>query len=410
MHVSYLLLLAVSKWLIVIILLLYNRNRNNSVYLLAAGLLMMSLFDINHYLAVSGISQFLTTLVYLYSSPFVMLIGPLFYLYVRNTMADRNVLTWRDLLHTIPFWLMWINHLPFFSQPFSYQYDFAARIHSDLNAVREPAHYWFLSHYPLNMVRGGIGLAYFIACLWRIHDYVKSMPLHPEVPRRQSIISLRWIGFLTATLILVSLVFLFMTHDIRNENLSARQYQSSVFFFLLLLIYAVLSLCLLFFPEILYGLPRATIAPNPIIGQSSAEPSADENAAVVPEKLSGPATKNDEKTDPFSGLAQSILLHMEQEKPYLRTTFSVTELSMHFGVPRHHIDYCFSRIIGEKFIEVRKRLRVEHAKHLLPNHQNMSMDGIGREAGFASKSSFFTSFREVTGMTPAEFIRDQNAG
>jgi methylphosphotriester-DNA--protein-cysteine methyltransferase len=33
------------------------------------------------------------------------------------------------------------------------------------------------------------------------------------------------------------------------------------------------------------------------------------------------------------------------------------------------------------------------------------MEGIGKESGFASKSSFFSSFREVMGMTPAEFIR-----
>lgn len=413
-HVTLLLLLAIAKWLIVFILLFYNRNRNNSVYLLGAGLLMMSLFDINHYLAVSGYSQILTAVFYLYSSPFVLLVGPFFYLYVRNTMADRNVLTWKDLLHTIPFWLMWINHLPFFSQSWEYQYAFAGKIHEDLDLVREPSHYLLLQHYPLNMLRGSIGLGYFIACLWRIYRYVKSIPNHPEVPRRQSMITLRWIGFLTGTLTLVSVIFLFMTHELRDQHLSAAHYQQSGFFNVLLSCYVILSLSLLFFPEILYGLPRANmrhvIVQQPTILQPSAISQVFPDDAVASPKIQETSTLEPEDADPFSELARKIVDHIEQDKPYLQPSFSVTDISMHFGVPRHHIDYCFARIIGEKFTEMRKRLRVEHAKILLPEHRHMSLEGVGKNAGFASKSSFFSSFREVTGMTPAEYIKSLEEG
>jgi AraC-like DNA-binding protein len=408
-HVTHLFLLAVVKWLIAFILLFYNRNRNNSNYLLAAGLLLMSLFDINHYLAVSGVSQLLTAVVYLYSSPFVLLIGPCFYLYVRNTMADRNILRRMDWLHTIPFWLMWINHLPYFTRSLEYQFAFAGKIHADLNQVREPAHYLLLQHYPLNMLRGVIGLGYFIACIWRIYRYVKRMPNHPEVPRRQSLITLRWIGFLTGTLTVVSITFLFMTHELRNQPLSATHYQQSGFFYALLSCYGILSLSLLFFPEILYGLPRAGSAPVIVRHTFTESPTPtphvhqDEEATTAGTALIH--SDKDSDADPFTQLAGKIIEHLEQEKPYLRIAFSVTDLSLHFGVPRHHIDYCFAKIIGEKFTEMRKRLRVEHAKILLPEHRNMSLEGVGKNAGFASKSSFFSSFREVTGMTPAEYIK-----
>jgi AraC-like DNA-binding protein len=262
------------------------------------------------------------------------------------------------------------------------------------------------------MLRGVIGLGYFIACIWRIYRYVKRMPNHPEVPRRQSLITLRWIGFLTGTLTVVSITFLFMTYELRNQHVSATHYQQSGFFNILLACYGILSLSLLFFPEILYGLPRAGSAPVSV--RHTITESQTPNHPVHPDEEAATAgtalipADNDADADPFTELARKILEHLEQEKPYLRIAFSVTDLSLHFGVPRHHIDYCFAKIIGEKFTEMRKRLRVEHAKILLPEHRNMSLEGVGKNAGFASKSSFFSSFREVTGMTPAEYIKSVN--
>ena len=118
-------LLALAKWIIILILLVYQPRRNFGNLLLAGGLLMMSLFDLNYYLSISAASTYLTAIFYLYSSPWVTLIGPFFYLYIRNTLADRNRLYWMDLLHTIPFWLMWINHIPYFALPFDQKLAFA---------------------------------------------------------------------------------------------------------------------------------------------------------------------------------------------------------------------------------------------------------------------------------------------
>jgi AraC-like DNA-binding protein len=402
-------LLGLAKWIIILILLIYLPRRNSVNLLLAGGLLMMSLFDLTHYLAISGVSNYLTAIFYFYTSPWVTLIGPLFYIYIRNILADRNKFYWLDLLHTLPFWLMWINHYPYFALPFEQKLAFAERLHIDLNTVRDASNYLLIGHFPLNMLRGLQNLVYFLACGWRLYTYFRRIPEHPEVPLKQTKITLKWLSFLVASLTIVSFFYVLLVLDMRNEHMSAASFQTSNAYILPLVFYCPLSLSLLFFPEILYGLPRAknalTINPSTVVKTSLNKIINPEDSKHEIEDVDIPQKHHQTENDPFKELANRILEYIHADRPYLQPGFSVTDLSIRFEVPRHHIDYCFSRVMLEKFTEMRKRLRVEHARSLLSEHHNLSMEGIGKECGFASKSSFFSSFREVMGMTPAEFIR-----
>lgn len=258
-------------------------------------------------------------------------------------------------------------------------------------------------------MRAGLSFTYFSWCLVKLWNYHRNISKHPEVPHRQRLITLRWITLLIGTLAITSLSYVLMVFDMKDKSLSPELFSKSGFFIALLLFYIIVSLSLLFFPEILYGLPRADFkwprtetiqVDRTIISDPTLEDA--ENPNIKGHTLQ--AGEKDE-TDPFNALSDGILHYLIHEKPYLDQKFSVTDIGLHFGVPRHHVDYCFAKIIGEKFTDIRKRLRVEHAKLLLPEHRNLSLEGVGKDAGFASKSSFFSSFREVTGMTPAEYIK-----
>ena len=63
-------------------------------------------------------------------------------------------------------------------------------------------------------------------------------------------------------------------------------------------------------------------------------------------------------------------------------------------------------ILQKKFTAYRSMVRVEHAKELLNSGtaDALSIDGIGSQSGFSSRSSFYASFKAETGMTPSQYL------
>lgn len=100
-------------------------------------------------------------------------------------------------------------------------------------------------------------------------------------------------------------------------------------------------------------------------------------------------------------------LTSELEVCFSRPDLSLPELSSAAGVPAHHASQALSEIGRTTFTELVAQRRVTEAKRLLsdPVNATVAVEPIGMEAGFRSRSAFYTAFRSVTGQTPAEFRR-----
>jgi AraC-like DNA-binding protein len=63
-------------------------------------------------------------------------------------------------------------------------------------------------------------------------------------------------------------------------------------------------------------------------------------------------------------------------------------------------------ILQKKFTAYRAFVRIEHAKELLNagTADTLSIDGIGTQAGFTSRSGFYATFKAETGMTPSQYL------
>jgi AraC-like DNA-binding protein len=99
-----------------------------------------------------------------------------------------------------------------------------------------------------------------------------------------------------------------------------------------------------------------------------------------------------------------ILKYFEKEKPYLNPELNLDLLSRQTNLPKHHLTEVLNTEIGMNFFHFVNSYRVTAVTEMLLDPKNRySIEAIGYDCGFNSKSSFFTVFKQLTGQTPAQY-------
>jgi len=121
-------------------------------------------------------------------------------------------------------------------------------------------------------------------------------------------------------------------------------------------------------------------------------------------------TNKGEEADPNSQdlifVASRILHFLNQKRPYLSPEFSKHDIVTHLDIPQKTVTDCFTKVIKISFPRLRNQLRIDYAIEQFKNdaHLKNSISGIATEAGFKNRATFYIAFREVTKMTPIEWI------
>ena len=96
---------------------------------------------------------------------------------------------------------------------------------------------------------------------------------------------------------------------------------------------------------------------------------------------------------------------METEKPYLRPDLTLPGLSEMLSIPRTRLSIILNEYIKQKFYDFLSTYRIKEAKRLMnSNSHNGNILQIAYDSGFNSKSTFYTAFKKITGMTPTEYL------
>jgi AraC-like DNA-binding protein len=103
-----------------------------------------------------------------------------------------------------------------------------------------------------------------------------------------------------------------------------------------------------------------------------------------------------------------IISYIENDKPYVKTAFSLHDISHALNIPHNRVANCFNKQLKIPFTTYRNKLRIDHATSLLRSgaHLNTSIEGIAELSGFKSKSIFYKIFKEEHGATPIEWIKE----
>lgn len=367
------------------IIAIYNWRINQNALLLTGIFAIFSTYGLTHYFTVYHREVFWTALFYGNWSPLWYLPGPFLYLYTRNTLTDKNPFSSKkDFLHLLPFLIQTINLAPYLFSSFDYKLETARLILSDINNVRTAGSGLFISPSVSFLTRPFLVLFYAIASFWLMYKYQNKEKNSLELNKQNKLVY-TWLLTLNIVTSIVATGFLFLTIRLYNTPVNKIIIESEPTYLISGVAYALLPLLLIvLFPQVLYGMPLVA-------------------STKKVAKITIPVA---DSTDPLADTAQIIIDYINTEKPYLNPEFDLEDLSEKLDIPKHHIIYCFSMILQKKFTAYRSFVRIEHAKVMLKagTADTLSIDGIGTQSGFSSRSGFYATFKAETGMTPSQYL------
>jgi AraC-like DNA-binding protein len=102
---------------------------------------------------------------------------------------------------------------------------------------------------------------------------------------------------------------------------------------------------------------------------------------------------------------QALLAVMSRQKIYRNSALTLTELSETLSVSPHNLSEVINTRLKKNFYDFVNGYRLEEVKQHLadPAKQHLKILSIAFDAGFNSKATFNTLFKEQTGMTPSEY-------
>ena len=130
--------------------------------------------------------------------------------------------------------------------------------------------------------------------------------------------------------------------------------------------------------------------------QSKQKQTLEENEAKTPKASNLKESGNAE-------LMQRIHHLVVEEKQFLNSDLTVSDIAKQLGTHRNNISSCVNLIKDCNFTQYVNGYRIEYAKQLMRQHPEMKLNTVGLESGFANETSFYRTFKMITGKTPSEW-------
>jgi AraC-like DNA-binding protein len=384
------------------------KTNKNSAYL-SIFLLIIAIHGISHSLILQRQPIHLIAIFFNNFSPLYFLPGPLIYFYVQGTLKDDWRLRKRHLWHFIPFVITVFIVAPYLFSSFEEKLNFINMMieHADNIINLNPNK--GMSNIASLISRAVLIMVYAAACFIQLYRYHPSKKEQKAIPKDQLRITYRWLVILIISIFLIGAGYLFSALQYRVTALKLTTDPTgsdSPFALLSVLAFLLIPLTLICIPQILYGIP---IDRKRLLEEGSETVNSLDKLNEL-KQTTELSTESEKMDEPFSDMAKQIMDYLQKQKPFLEAEFSIDDLSHALNIQRHHLYYCMNKVMKMKFTELKRKLRIEHAKQLLKEGKNktLSIEGIGSQSGFSSRSNFFTTFKSEVGMTPTEYLEETN--
>jgi len=305
--------------------------------------------------------------VWTFPEPFLLLIGPLFYIYIRSlsgTFSYRK----KTLLHFLPFLIVGVCFIAFITY--------------NEQSVPEKINLRYIRALPWSAVYFHFWVYYFLnqSELKRYKEKLKQSLSSIEKVLQS------WITYCMITLLscytILGLLFILGHGVIRlpiNQSLSV-----------------VIAI-------IIYSIGFRTFSGQKLFaGITELVEEADQ---VGGENLDGKYKKSSLSDNMVFEELDKVKRFMSSHKPYLDADLDLLRLAKLLQLSSHHLSQIINEGSQTNFYEFVNSYRVEEAKELLTSSANehLTVLRLALDSGFNSKSTFNRLFKQATRQTPSEF-------
>ena len=119
--------------------------------------------------------------------------------------------------------------------------------------------------------------------------------------------------------------------------------------------------------------------------------------------ISEPVAMSESAEEDIPQLMQRINDIMESQKLYKNSELKLSDLANAVGSNRRAVSDCINSQAGNSFNQYVNTFRTEYAKRIIRQYPDRKLSDIYVESGFANETSFFRTFKALTGMTPKEW-------
>ena len=300
--------------------------------------------------------------------PFILLFGPLVYLYSRD-LSGKKTSAFGILIHFLPFLFYFAYSFNFFLQEEAYKFNVMASMAGAELVPRSftqpfPSDPWDIQGWVVVEILGLHLIGYGILTL------VKTGITKTGIKEKGRF---QWLKVISGLLIMAGMVLLASQGGVVNGKV----FYNSPFphfsgdLFSTVAMYGT-TLFLLFRSDFLRS-PGRKYRKSPLPGE------------FMKDKLN------------------QITSTIEETELFKDPEFSLDLVAEKTGLKKHHISQVINSELGCNFFALTNQYRVQEAKRILEASDYVKMEQLAYELGYKSKSSFFNAFKRETNQTPLQY-------
>lgn len=136
-----------------------------------------------------------------------------------------------------------------------------------------------------------------------------------------------------------------------------------------------------------------------------------ETATDQPE--AGDSGQQEEAPTPEDNRIMELLTReMKKQHAYREAGLTAELLAHRLGIHRNALAHAISKKTGNNFSHFINSYRIREAVRLLssPGDNKIYLDEVYEQVGFNNRTTFYRSFKQFTGLSPVEFLRNHEKG